>query len=346
LPDRAQGSDGGGAKLVDVARLANCSLATASRVLNGNPRVGQDERERVMRAAAELGYVPNGSARALRSTRSRLVGAIIPTLDHAIYATMVDGLQARLAERGVSVIISTSHYDLDLELEQARLLVERGAESIVLVGSTHSAQTMTLLDQKRVDHVFTYTSAPAESGAAIGFDNEKAGAAAARFLLDLGHTRLGMIAGITTNNDRAKGRLDGFLKEIAARGHDPEAAPVVEGAYRVESGRQAMHSLMSLPHRPTAVFCGSDILATGAIKYCHQQGIAVPKDMSIVGFDNLEIAELTAPELTTLEVPAREMGSLAANYILAPATQKRYLRQTELPIRIIVRGSTGAAPRL
>jgi LacI family transcriptional regulator len=106
-----------------------------------------------------------------------------------------------------------------------------------------------------------------------------------------------------------------------------------------------MRSLMDMQHRPTAVFCGSDILATGAIKYCHQQGIVVPKDMSIVGFDNLEIAELTAPELTTLEVPAREMGSLAANYILAPATQKRHLRQTELPIRIIVRGSTGAAPR-
>lgn len=346
MADRAQGADGGGAKLVDVARLANCSLATASRVLNGNPRVGQDERERVMRAAAELGYVPNGSARALRSTRSRLVGAIIPTLDHAIYATMVDGLQARLAESGVSVIISTSHYDLDLELEQARLLVERGAESIVLVGSTHSAQTMALLNQKRVDHVFTYTSTAVESGAAIGFDNEKAGAAAARFLLDLGHTRLGMIAGITTNNDRAKGRLDGFLAEVAARGHDPEAVPVVEGAYKVESGRQAMRSLMDMQHRPTAVFCGSDILATGAIKYCHQQGIVVPKDMSIVGFDNLEIAELTAPELTTLEVPAREMGSLAANYVLAPATQKRHLRQTELPIRIIVRGSTGAAPRV
>ncbi|WP_245451059.1 LacI family DNA-binding transcriptional regulator [Borborobacter arsenicus] len=339
-----RGPDGGGAKLIDVARLANCSPATASRVLNGNPRVGQDERERVMRAAAELGYVPNGSARALRSTRSRLVGAIIPTLDHAIYATMVDGLQAKLAEKGVSVIISTSHYDLDLELEQTRLLVERGAESIVLVGSTHSAQTMSLLDQKQVDYVFTYTSSVAEAGAAIGFDNEKAGAAAARFLLDLGHKRLGMIAGITTNNDRAKGRLDGFLSELAARGLDPAAVPVVEGAYKVESGRQAMRSLMDVPQPPTAVFCGSDILATGAIKYCHEQGIAVPGEVSVVGFDNLEIAELTSPELTTLEVPAREMGNLAADYILAPAAQKRYLRQTELPIRIIVRDSTGAAP--
>src|SRR4026208_276713 len=126
-----------GAKLIDVARLAKCSPATVSRGLNGNPTVNKSAGERVLRAARELGYVPNGSARALRSTRTRLVGAIIPTLDHAIYATMVDGLQARLAEKGVSLIINTSTYDIDLEYEQARLLVERGAESVVLVGSLH-----------------------------------------------------------------------------------------------------------------------------------------------------------------------------------------------------------------
>lgn len=111
------------AKLIDVARLANCSPATVSRVLNGNPTVNDVVRERVVQAARDLGYVPNGSARALRSTRTRLVGAIIPTLDHAIYATMVDGLQARLAEKDVSLIINTSTYDIDLEYEQARLLV-------------------------------------------------------------------------------------------------------------------------------------------------------------------------------------------------------------------------------
>ena len=131
----------GGAKLIDVARLANCSPATVSRVLNGNPNVNEVVRDRVVRAARDLGYVPNGSARALRSTRTRLVGAIIPTLDHAIYATMVDGLQARLSEKDVSLIINTSGYDIDLEYEQARLLVERGVESVVLVGSTHRPAT-------------------------------------------------------------------------------------------------------------------------------------------------------------------------------------------------------------
>ncbi|URK89410.1 substrate-binding domain-containing protein (plasmid) [Rhizobium sp. RCAM05350] len=150
-------------------------------------------------------------ARALRSTKSRLVGAVIPTLDHAIYATMMNSLQARLAEREVSIIVSTSLYDIDMEYEQVRLLIERGVEAIVLVGTIHRPETISLLEQRNIAYVFTYTSASTEVGAAIGFDNEKAGRMAARYLLDLGHTKLAMIAGITQNNDRAAARRDGFI---------------------------------------------------------------------------------------------------------------------------------------
>ena len=106
-----------------------------------------------------------------------------------------------------------------------------------------------------------------------------------------------------------------------------------------------MAALMDLPERPTAVFCGSDILAAGAIKYCAEVGIFVPRDVSIVGFDNLEIAELTTPELTTLDVPARDMGRLAADYVLASPVQRKHLKERELPIRLVVRESSGPAPK-
>jgi LacI family transcriptional regulator len=202
-----------------------------------------------------------------------------------------------------------------------------------------------MLEQRHVAYVFTYTSTATEAGAAVGFDNERAGRTAARYLLDLGHTRLGMIAGITQDNDRAKGRLDGFLQELGKAGVDPRKVPVLEGAYKVSDGRACMEKMMDAPSRPTAVFCGSDILAAGAIKYCHEAGIAVPGDVSIMGFDNLEIAELTTPELTTLEVPSRDMGRLAADFILASPAQRRHLRQRELAIRLITRGSTGPVSR-
>lgn len=328
-------------KLVDVARAADCSISTVSRVLNDNPRVGRSGRERVLKAVAELGYVPNGSARALRSARTRLVGAIIPTLNHAIYAVMVDALESRLADAGVSLIINTSDYDAEKEFKQARLLVERGVESVVLVGAQHCTNLLELLEQNGVGYVFTYTTDTRENGAAIGFDNAKAGAACARFLHDLGHVQLAMIAGVTRDNDRAQGRIDGFLGELRLLGHDPSRVDVIEAAYDVESGRHVMGQLMRRRERPTAIFCGSDILAAGALKYCQAENINVPGDVSVMGFDNLEVAELTSPELTTLEVPARSMGIHAAEYMLADTVSKASLRERELFVRLIVRGSTG-----
>lgn len=332
---------GRAAKLKDVADRAGCSPATVSRVLNDNPYVDLDIRERVLKAAAELHYVPNGPARALRSTTTRLVGAIIPTLSHAIYATMIDGLQSRLSENRVSLIINTSLYDIGVERDQVRVLVERGVESIVLVGARHLPETIDMLERYNVGYVFTYTTNAPPKGAAVGFDNVKAGIAAARFLFDLGHRRFGMIAGITLDNDRAQGRVEGFRNGLAGLGIDTKELPVIEAPYKIDSGFSAMKSLIEHSPSVSAVFCGSDILAAGATKFCNQAGIGVPHDVSILGFDNLEVVELTTPELSTLEVPALEMGRHAADYILAQPAQRKHIRKRELPIRLIIRGSTG-----
>jgi LacI family transcriptional regulator len=328
-------------KLKDVALRAGCSVATASRVLNGHPTVGAMEKERVLAAADQLGYVPNNSARALRSQSTSLVGVVIPTLDHAIYAKMVGGLQERLAQSGKAVIISTSDYDLDRERMQARLLVGRGVESVVLVGIEHHPETLDALRRAGVSQIFTYTSELGDGDAAVGFDNRLAGASVARFLLDQGHVRFGMVAGVTRGNDRATQRRDGFLSALDEAGIARRDIVVIEAPYRIENGRAAMQSLMQTHPRPTAVFCGSDILAVGAIKYCDGAGIAVPGEVSVVGFDNLEVAELVTPELTTVDVPAREMGEAAASALLRLGGGKETFIVTELPTRLIVRGSTG-----
>lgn len=331
------------AKLADVARLAGCSVATASRVLNGNPKVGAADKARVMAAAQELSYIPNHSARSLRSTKSSLVGAIIPTLDYAIYATMINAMQAELAEKGVSVIINTSGYDLDMELKQARLLVSRGVDYLVLVGSEHRPETIELLQQAKLPCVFTYTINQHAGAASIGFDNELSGVKAARFLLQLGHQRVAMIAGRAEGNDRVKDRIRGYLSALAEAGIDQANVPVVESEYTLEGGRNAMRRLMQSPTRPTAVFCGSDILAAGALKFCKTVGVRVPEDISIIGFDNLEIAELLTPELTTLEVPAKDMGVLIAQMITSGVKSEEFEGVKELSTQLIVRDSTGAA---
>lgn len=331
-------------KLKDVAQRAGCSLATASRALNGNPTVGPVERERVLAAAAQLGYVPNNSARALRAQTKHLVGVIIPTLEHAIYAKMVDGLQDRLAQAGTALIINTSGYDLERERNQARLLVARGVEAVVLVGAQHDPHTLEVLTRAGVSQILTYTSTPGDASGAVGFDNYASGASAAMYLLELKHRRFGMIAGLTRDNDRARLRRDGFVDTIVASGIIRDEIVVLEAPYLIEAGGTSMQSMMQTYPRPTAVFCGSDILAVGAVKHCKSVGLDVPEDVSIVGFDNLEIAHVVEPQLTTIDVPAREMGQMAAEALIEfkKTGQKGIIKK--LQTRLLIRQSTGPAP--
>ncbi len=185
----------------DVAREVGCSIATVSRAINEPGRVSPSIRERVLEVVGRLGYVPNGSARALRSAKSRLMGAVIPTLSHAIYARLIESTQSRLSARGVSLLHVAVGYDLTLEAHHIRLLLEQGVEGMVLVGAHHRPESFKLMRDRDVPFVATY----AVSGNIpfVGFDNYKAGRIVARYLADLGHRKLAMLAGITKNNDRA-----------------------------------------------------------------------------------------------------------------------------------------------
>lgn len=329
-------------KLKDVAERAQVSVATASRVLNGNTSVGASERERVLDAASQLGYVPNNSARALRSQSTRLVGAIIPTLDHAIYARMVEALQARLELAGMSLIISSSGYDLERERKQTKVLVAHGVEAMVLVGAEHHPETASFLRRAGVRQIYTYTTDLGAGDAAIGFDNAAAARTAADFLLGLGHRHFAMIAGLTQGNDRARQRRDSFLDRLEAAGISRRDVLIVEMPYNIEMGRAAMQQIMETHPRPTAVFCGSDILAVGALRYCQAERIPVPEEVSIMGFDNLEISELVMPGLTTLTVPLRAMGEAAADMLLRRGRSEETEPVIDLPVRLVVRGSTRA----
>lgn len=329
----------------DVADTVGCSIATVSRALTRPALVSNEIRQRIIDAVRDLGYVPNSSARALRSLRTKVVGAIIPTLDHAIYARLIDSLQRRLAVAGVSLIHNTDDYNLDFEVERVRLLLEHGVEGVLLVGAQHRTATLDLLVEREVPFTVTYALPKEERLPCVGFDNIKAGALAAQHLLGLGHRRLAMIAGITADNDRAADRVAGFLQGAAAQGILGEQVAVVEAPYRMESGHAAMSYLLRAHPGFTAVFCGSDILATGAIKACRDAGLQVPEQISVIGFDNLEITRFLTPPLTTIEVPARAMGEQAAEYLLASPTKRQFLRRIELETRLVLRETTAPPPR-
>jgi LacI family transcriptional regulator len=332
--------DGKSVRLADVARQADVSTTTASRVFITPDKVRPEIIYRVRAVADKLGYVPNSAARALRSRRTRMIGAIIPTLSHSIYATEVEAIQKTLHASGYSLVITTSDYRLDKEYEQARILMERGIEGLVLVGDEHDPRLYRLIKDQGVPYINTYVYEPDARHACVGFDNRLAAKKITNHLLDLGHTRIAMIAGISAHNDRARERIEGVQEALQNRGLTLADRLLTEKPYDIASGRQALRYLWSANPKPTAIVCGSDVLAFGALAECVSLQIIVPRQLSIVGFDNLEFAGHLTPALTTLQVPAEEMGERAASFLVRQLSSKQEVEYIELESNLILRETT------
>jgi LacI family transcriptional regulator len=330
--------------LIDVAAKAGCSTASVSRVLNQPASVKEALRNRVQAAMRELGYVPNSAARALRSRRTHIMGIVIPTLGYAIYARLVEGLQQRLLHHGYSLLVATSEYDLVAEEQHARVLLERGVEGLVLVGDAHAPELYRALESSGVPYVNTYVYRSDEQHPCVGFDNRRSTAEVTEFLLQLGHRCFGVISAITVANDRASERVAGVREALESHGLKLPADAVYERPYSISSGREGFRYLRALSAPPTAIVCGNDILAIGALMEARTSGVRVPDDVSIVGFDNLELAANVEPPLTTVDVPAAEMGERAADFLAARIAGQPVLRSLQIKPTLLVRGTSGRAP--
>lgn len=326
--------------IADVAALAGVSTASVSRVINGSDRVGQTMQKRVLAAIEQLGYVPDAAARALSSRRLRAVGAIVPTLDNAIFARGIQALQQRLAQRNYTLLVASSEYDQYEELSEARALMTRGVDAMLLVGAAHSPELYESLARKPLPFVNCWTYTPDAPHPSIGFDNRKAMHRVVDYLVSLGHRRIAMIAGFTVENDRARERVEGVQEALAQRGLEIQPGQLLQRAYEVGEGREAARMVLRQPEPPTALICGNDVLALGALFEAQAQGIAVPGALSIVGFDDLPVSASLFPALTTVRIPVREMGRRAADYLLDRLLGHSTLLHTELHADLIVRGTT------
>lgn len=328
-------------RVTDVARLAGCAPATVSRALNNPEKVSQDKRDRVESAMQELGYVRNHAARALRSQRSNMVGVLIPTLDYALYARMVGAANEAFSEAGISTLIATFDYDLDAEVREARQLLERGAEALVLVGDNHRPKLHEMLERFGVPCVCTYVANPKGSHPTVGFNNADAAAKLAQHIAHLGHRQVAVISGLTKDNDRTTERLEGIRAELAAHGIKLPRVMIAESAYSIYDGRKACALLLSRNSPPpTAIVCGNDILALGALAECQARGLRVPEEVSVVGFDNIEFSAHANPPLTTIDVPAEEMGKSAASYVLGNLSGDDVTLHNPVEVELILRSSS------
>lgn len=329
----------------DVARLAGVSTATVSRVLNHSLQVDPATRDKVLEAAKKLRYVPHGAARTLRSHRSKMVGAIVPSFDYALYARTTSALQQRLDERGYALVLAEHHYQLASETRIAGQLIEHGVDAFLLVGLDHEQGLFSQLEDYGRPYVLTWGVDPLRRHPSVGFDNRAATYQAARHLIELGHRHIGLLSAPLPGNDRARARGEGLRAALADHGLVLPEHHVAYAPISLPAAEAAMAGLLALPDRPTAVVATNDVFAVGAMVACRKAGVRIPEQMSITGVDNTDLGATQTPGLTSVATPITDIGRAAADQLVARLEGRPFESFLEYPVELVRRGSTAPPPR-
>jgi DNA-binding LacI/PurR family transcriptional regulator len=322
-----------------VAKRAKVSTATVSRVLNDSPSVRNKTSEHVRRVIAELNYVPNTHARSLRVGRARMFGLIVSDINNPFFPELIDAFEALAAQHGIDVIFMHTNYDPKRLQISIRRMVERSVDGIAVMTSEVDPEALRMAPE-RVPLVLMNQPAYAERYRNVPVEYSTGFREAFDHLRSLGHTDIGFISGPLTLSS-AKRRYEEWVAAMKRLKLPIRKKWVVTGDMRMESGERGMRELMSLSRRPTAVLTSNDLMAVGALQAALHEGFRIPEDLSIVGFDDLPIASMVVPQLTTIQLPRREIAAHAFSSLLQ-ATRHGIVAESELVHpKLIVRKSTG-----
>lgn len=326
--------------IIDVARRAGVSIATVSRVLNGGAPVHEATRRRVEQAVAELGFSPNGLARALHSKRTRSVGLLVPDISNPYYPELARGVEDVASQHGYSVVVCNTDGRPDKRREYMRVLREKRVDGVILAGgATEEDQAQPISGESWPAVVGIGYRLP--GCVAVGIDNVRAAYEATTHLVQLGHRRVALIAG-PLRRLSIRDRVAGYRQSLLEHGIEPDPALIQEGDFRPASGYSAARALLALPEPPTAIFAANDRMAIGAMAAVIDAGLRIPEDVALVGFDDTPLSAYIRPALTTVKVPSYEMGAAAMRQVLALLSKSRDVQPLILlPVRLVVRASSG-----
>ena len=328
----------------DIARLAGVSKKTVSRVINGSPFVRADTRERIDAVIAETGYAPDPQARGLAFRRSFLIGLIYDNPNPQYVVNMQLGLLDGMRGSGFELVVHPCERGDPNVLPDIRAFIERQKLfGVVLTPSVSEDERIAgLMDEIGCEYVRVASVSLDAPEHMIETRDRLGGLEAARHLIELGHRRVGFISGPSTFRSSHE-RRGGFEEGLAEAGAKLDPKYVGEGAYTFESGAEQAAKLLAMSPRPTAIFAGNDEMAAGVLQAARQAGLSVPDDLSVVGFDDFQIASRIWPALTTVRTPTREIGRLAAEKLMGRRDEARDPKG-RLPA-LVVRESSGPAPR-
>lgn len=304
-------------KIQDVAKQAGVSISTVSRVLNGYQHVSEALKNKVTKAVEELEYRPNQVARSLASQKTNLIGIIVPDLTNHYYSRMISSIEEFASERNYNIIVCNIKENLHKEVKYLHVLKEMWVDGVILMHEKIDDQTKDILKNYKIPIVLASVRIDDLDVPAVNINDYQAAYDATNYLIDKGHERIGIIAGDMQDITAGQQRYEGFKAALKDGGIEEKTSYMREGKFHIEDGYTAMEEILdSNEVPPTAVFAVSDSMAIGAMNCAIDKGYHVPNDISIMGFDNIDLAAAVRPRLTTVNQPAEAIGCLSMKSLI------------------------------
>jgi len=331
--------------IFDVASVAGVSYATVSRVINNDPHVKAETRQRITDTMVRLGYVVNRQARSLAGGRSQMIGLLVPSLDTGYIGEIIRGIDTELEISQYDIVLYTTHRRETQEASYVSSLTQGGVDGLLLVLPRNPLTFLDSLRQNHFPHVLIDHQGIDEMGPAVGAANWQGAYTATEYLIKLGHQRIGFLTG-WMDLGCARDRLAGYKSALRTHHLQVDDSLIYEGDFHQPSGYEGASAFLKLTSPPTAIFASNDVMAMGAIEAVRVNGFQIPGDMSILGFDDIPQVANLHPRLTTVRQPLEQMGRVAAQMLMEILKDpQKATQRIELPTELIVRDSC-CKPRL
>ncbi|HEX5810084.1 MAG TPA: LacI family DNA-binding transcriptional regulator [Anaerolineales bacterium] len=330
------------ATIREVAESAGVSYATVSHVINNTRIVSPETRERVLAAMNTLNYRPNMLARSLRQGKTNTLGLVLPDSANPFFAEISRAIEDEAFKKGYSVFLCNTELDTERELFYVDVLSKKQVDGIIFVAAGDQADSLDFLRHRNMPVVMIDRDLPNVEVDAVLTDHQQGGWLATRHLIELGHTHIACIAGPSSITPSAE-RITGYRMALEQAGLPCDENLIVRGDYHAQSGMEATRLILEMNPRPTAIFALNDLMALGALRAAAEAGYSVPRDLAIIGYDDLELAHFTNPPLTTIAQPKKEIGAQAVNLLVdRMSSRNRPPSRVVLAPALIVRRSTQA----
>jgi LacI family transcriptional regulator len=327
--------------IYDVAREANVSMATVSRVVNGNPNVKPTTRKKVMEVIDRLGYRPNAVARGLASKKTTTVGVIIPDISNVVFAELARGIEDIATMYNYNIILSNSDQNIDKEIRLLNTMLGKQVDGLVFMSGNITNEHISEFEKSPVPIVLAGSIEETGKIPSVNIDHEQAVYDAVTSFVEHGHKHIAMVIGPLHEPVNAENKLTGYKRALSEAGIAYDEELVTEGDYTYDSGIEAFEKLLEASHKPTAIFVASDEMALGIVHGAEDKGYTIPDDFEVITSENSKLSLMVRPQLTTIVQPLYDIGAVAMRLLTKLMNNEEVDEQKViLPHRIETRSST------